>query len=817
MTQTPRAPSRAGPDGRRTGARAAVAVPLGAAPGVGPPAAPLVGSVVPSVQAAGYYLALAQPTLHLAHASENLGRLVDRPVPALLGRAVEDVIGPRAAATLFEHLSERGTLQERNPLRLAVTTPTGPQPFDAILHEVRLRDGSRLLAVELEPADRPRSYAFPDTYRATRMALDAFGEAGSVAELLDVACAHVREITGFDRVFVRRVEDVAMTVVAEARRPDLSPMVGLRVLTDDFPPRYADGDGETLSVLADTATPVSPLVPGVEAGVPIDLTSAVLRPVDDAYAELLRATAVRSELAVALHLDGEPWGLLSCRHYTGVHVPPYEVRAAVELLVSTLALRLAAHAQEEEAAANAAGAAALARLVAGAVDESRALASTLLGSPGVLDVVAATGAVVHGDGTLRSQGRVPDDLTALRDRVLGAEHGVLVCASLRDEDPELADALPGVAGYLAIRGPDQRFVAWLRPPTPTDVWGDDLQTAALPRQGRTLEYQTLQRLYLRWADAVADRCEPWTERDVRAARELREHLFEVLLARAVNELRVAEVVQRSLLPHALPHVEGWSVDALYRPAAAGRVGGDWYDVLPLPGGLLALAVGDVGGHGLAASAAMGQLRNGLRAYLVAGDDAPTAVARLDALIQWTLPEDMATLVVAVLDPRDGTLTAVSAGHPPAVLVAPDGSATLAADPVDRPLGLGSGAPPATRHRIEPGGALVLYTDGLAESRAVPLSDGLERLRLACEGAARAGALRAEEVLRRSGAAAEPRDGAGAAQDVERAGGDDDLLDGPGDGTQDGVDDGVAEDDVTLLVVRRDPVAGHPDATGPARA
>jgi anti-sigma regulatory factor (Ser/Thr protein kinase) len=161
-----------------------------------------------------------------------------------------------------------------------------------------------------------------------------------------------------------------------------------------------------------------------------------------------------------------------------------------------------------------------------------------------------------------------------------------------------------------------------------------------------------------------------------------------------------------------------------------EVGGDWYDVINLPDGTVGLAMGDVVGKGVPAASLMGQLRNGLRACARDGRP-PAEILNLlnDLLVEADTASHMATLVYGVFDPATGGLTLVNAGHPPPLLRRADGTVSF----VQAPSGVPLGALPDTRYTattvtIEPGSTLLLYTDGLVESRDLPLDDGLERLR-----------------------------------------------------------------------------------------
>jgi anti-anti-sigma factor len=205
--------------------------------------------------------------------------------------------------------------------------------------------------------------------------------------------------------------------------------------------------------------------------------------------------------------------------------------------------------------------------------------------------------------------------------------------------------------------------------------------------------------------------------------------------RALNrEHRNAETLQRSLLPDRLPVIPGVEVASRYLPGGAGlEVGGDWYDVFALPGGRLGLTIGDVVGRGLAAAATMGQLRTALRAYAIEADSPATVVQRLSRLAAEFEAAQMATLVYAVLDPDTRNLSFASAGHPPPLLIGPDGLANFLMEGRSPPLGVTKAAPAEATVTIRPGSTLVMYTDGLIERRHGSIDESMEALRTAVQG------------------------------------------------------------------------------------
>ena len=199
-------------------------------------------------------------------------------------------------------------------------------------------------------------------------------------------------------------------------------------------------------------------------------------------------------------------------------------------------------------------------------------------------------------------------------------------------------------------------------------------------------------------------------------------------ARSRREHQIAETLQRSLLPDRIPHIPGVALAARYVPATADmRVGGDWYDVIQLRGGLIGLAIGDVAGHGLQAAAAMGQLRMAVRAYAVQ-DPSPVAVMNgLHGLVSGLPMVEMVTLLYLVYDPETGTVRFTNAGHPPALVIG-NGDTRYLDGGLAPPLGVVAHWDYAEATQdLRPGATLLLYTDGLVERRTLSIQEGLDRL------------------------------------------------------------------------------------------
>ncbi|MFD3483449.1 SpoIIE family protein phosphatase [Streptomyces sp. NPDC058665] len=196
-----------------------------------------------------------------------------------------------------------------------------------------------------------------------------------------------------------------------------------------------------------------------------------------------------------------------------------------------------------------------------------------------------------------------------------------------------------------------------------------------------------------------------------------------------REAYIADELQRTMLPEGLPQPTGVRLASRYLPAAeTARVGGDWYDAIPLPGSRVALVVGDVMGHSMTSAAIMGQLRT--TAQTLAGLDLPPqeVLHHLDEQAQRLGTDRMATCMYAVYDPVSHRITIANAGHPPPILLHLGGRAEVLRVPPGAPIGVGGVDFEAVELDAPAGATLLLYTDGLVESRLRDVWTGIEQLR-----------------------------------------------------------------------------------------
>jgi len=254
-------------------------------------------------------------------------------------------------------------------------------------------------------------------------------------------------------------------------------------------------------------------------------------------------------------------------------------------------------------------------------------------------------------------------------------------------------------------------------------------------------------------------------------------------ARISEQRAVTEIMQRTLLPDALPEIPGLRFSVKYLPAGAGiKIGGDWYDVFQLADGNLAFVIGDVVGRGVLAASVMAEIRTALRAYMMQGHKLTRVVAMLNDLLVSMGRSRGATLSILALDPEAEELEVVTAGHLPPLLIEPNGRTRLLEQRHGLPVGVRAGHDyQSSSYPFPTGSRLLLYTDGLIERRNESIDAGLQRLTLAAEAAAQ----RPDSPL---------------ADGVYRA-----LL-----------DETPLEDDVALLAIETMPLGNTLEMTLPAR-
>jgi chemotaxis family two-component system sensor kinase Cph1 len=410
--------------------------------------------------------------------------------------------------------------------------------FDALIH--RPKGGG--IIIELEEAGPPVDItAYPDS------ALQLIVSATSLSCLSDRTAQIVKEVTGYDRVMVYRFDEHGHgEVLSEAREPELEAYLGNRYPASDIP-QIARRlyERNRVRVLQDVDYAPAPLIPGLSpiTGEPLDMSLCLLRSSSPIHVQYLKNMGVRATLVVSLMVGGKLWGLLSCHHYTPRFMH-FEQRALCEILAEAVATRIAALESFARSYAEVAVRRLEQRLIAAIAAEGDWQGALFDGSTALLEPVAASGAALLFEGTVRPVGEVPAT-AALRDIGMWLtkrdRRHMVATSSLGLDAPEFADITPMASGLLAvpISASPGEYIVWFRPERKRTVtWGGNpFEPHLLGDDPATLSPR---RSFAQWHQRVEGTAEGWTASDIAAARLFGEMLADLIIQFRSVRMLIAE-------------------------------------------------------------------------------------------------------------------------------------------------------------------------------------------------------------------------------------------------------------------------------------
>lgn len=467
-----------------------------------------------AIQPHGWLLACSGAELSIERASTNIESLVGMPASALRGTSLATLFEPTAFAAFRESLG-RLAVREINPTRIEMR--------DGVEVEMVVHRSGDLLVVELE---RPQAgeRAFDPRLRSAIVKLQA---AMDVDSLTRTAATEVRAITGFDRVMVYRFDaEWNGQVVAEARRDDLEPFLGLHYPASDIPAQARRlYEQNWLRLIADVGYTPSPIVPELDptTHAPLDLSHAHLRSVSPIHIEYLQNMGVTASMSISLIVDGRLVGLIACHHYAGPHIVPFFVRETAEYLGQALSwnLRVLEH-------ADAAGRAGRVQRCESQIAQNLATAEDVLDGlaiPAFVELAGAGGAAIVLDEGVRRLGATPDErrIGEIIAWLRAGNHDLFATDHLASHyaPAERWDAF--AAGLLAAAVSVElgEYLLWFRPSTERTVdWAGD------PRKQVTAVSEAAPRLSPRgsfalWRETVRGRSLPWERWQLEAASNVR--------------------------------------------------------------------------------------------------------------------------------------------------------------------------------------------------------------------------------------------------------------------------------------------------------
>lgn len=505
-----------------------------------------------AIQPHGVLIVCRADTLVITHASDNLERLCGIAATAAIGQRI-GVLFPQSHSTAWEqHLISEA--RGARPFYLFSLRIKGvSRSFDAIAH----RSGE-LIFVELEPADRHRDHSAPELYRLVQRATSRVQQALSVDELARACVNQVRQICGFDRVMAYRVDDDWNgQVIAEEKRDDLEPFLGLHYPASDIPQQARELYTKNwLRFIANRDYTPSRLVPEVHAQAtePLDMSFSVLRSVSPIHLEYLRNMGVWASMSISLLRNGRLWGLIACHHYQPRFVP-YDVRTACELLGQFMSLSLAAAEDRERLDYRNSSRACVGQMITN-IERSEDTARALLEQqPNLLSLIKADGAAVIVGDEISRLGQTPGeaDLRRLSEWLHGKEVPLFATDQLTKEfgSGVLGTVASGILAVSLTASRPHQFI-WFRPEQIRTVdWAGDPQKSL--QKGDGAARLSPRGSFALWKETIRGRSAPWLAVEVEAAELLRDRLATLiirrteLLATANSDLRLANAEREKAL------------------------------------------------------------------------------------------------------------------------------------------------------------------------------------------------------------------------------------------------------------------------------
>ena len=480
----------------------------------------LPGAIEPN----GAMLVIGEDALTILQASSNILPFLNVAPEALFGMRLTDLFSPEVVRHLVGEVKGDG---ERHYV-VGLLTGSGVL-LDALVHRYK-----GLLIVEFEPAGSP-SIPAPDIYSSLTVAMAELGGRLSLTELCQRVAGRIRSITGFDRVMVYRfMEDDTGCVVAEAKRQDMLPYLGLRYPASDIPAQarrlYLLN---TLRLKADVNAPVARLEPAVNSltGTALDMTYCVLRAMSPVHIEYLRNMGVTSSMSISIVKDDKLWGLIAC-HHSEAKIVAQPIRITCEVLSRVFSSHIAM-AEEEGDRAQATALLALTTRIEERIRKDRDVAAALTWvADDVAAAIGAQGCALLLGGEIVLLGTTPSRVQVeglsewlsfnQREHLFSTERMSAVYAKAS----EFANVASGLLSVrIALGSPD--FVLWFRPSVTSEIeWaGDPDKPVEKTDVGERISPR---RSFAKWKQTFHDSSEPWTKIERGFASALRPVIAETI-------------------------------------------------------------------------------------------------------------------------------------------------------------------------------------------------------------------------------------------------------------------------------------------------
>jgi two-component system, chemotaxis family, sensor kinase Cph1 len=498
------------------------------------------------IQPHGVLLVLQEPEYTRLQVSANTDVLLGIPAEDLLGRNLNVLLAPQQIEQLRAACS--GERLDANALYLlTLQINDRPERFDTTLHRIQ-----GVLVLELEPAASQAANT-PDYYALIRKAVPCLQNARNVEDLSCIAAEQVRQFSGFDRVMVYKFDDDGHgQVIAESKRDDLEPFLGLHYPASDIPQQarwlYMLN---LLRLIADVGYTPAELIPTLNplTGKTLDMTYSLLRSVSPIHLEYLKNMGVAASMSISLVQNDQLWGLIAC-HHTVPHHLPYYMRANCELLGQVVSMQLSRNEEYQDSEYRNRIQTIQAQLVQFMTEANEFQYGLVDHVPNLLSFIDAGGAAVCIKNTCSLLGNTPDEAFVRRLvewLAVNNDRNVFATDHLSAQFSEAAIYQEVGSGLLAltISREERAYLLWFRPEViRTVAWSGNPNKPAEIADDGSLRL-TPRKSFKLWQEQVKNRSWPWKRIEIEAVQELRRALIGVVLRRAEELARLNTQLTRS--------------------------------------------------------------------------------------------------------------------------------------------------------------------------------------------------------------------------------------------------------------------------------
>ena len=501
-----------------------------------------------SIQPHGLLLVLSEPDLKIIKVSTNISQIFQLTPEAVIDQTLDTLLDPFQVERL-----KAGLLTDNfdyiNPTKVwGRTNGDDFVVFDAVFH--RNREG--LLILELEPAISQENIPFLSFYHLARTSINQLETTKNLAEYCHIIVKEVQKVTEFDRVMLYQFDrDGHGKVIAEAKRADLEPYLGLHYPESDIPPAARKLlSSNWIRLIPDATANAVAMYPEVntKGDNTLDLTDSILRSASPCHLQYLHNMGVGASLTISLIKEGRLWGLIACHHQTPKFVP-YELRKACEFLGRVIFAEISTKEETEDYDYRMRLNYIRSQLVDSMSEEKNFVKGLVDYDPNLLDLANAQGAAICYNGTWTLVGQTPteEDLNYLVQWLQkNVTQEVFATESLPSLYPD-SDRYKNVAsGLLAIPVSPRNYILWFRPEVIQTVeWGGDPNQAYEETHHQGILELSPRKSFALWKEQVSLTSLPWKAVEIKSVLELRKAIVNIILRQADELALLAKDLERS--------------------------------------------------------------------------------------------------------------------------------------------------------------------------------------------------------------------------------------------------------------------------------